>query len=207
MEKEKMSFKKKLENYWYYYKIHTFVAVFILIVVAVLIQQCASKVDPDITILVATNNPALTQDNQDRLQKYIGSLTADVNKDGKKSAQCDVLYFSDSQTAEAMQAKLAIDMLPSSDIYIYITDDKEYQLLKSQGALGQLADYLPGVSASDGDRASLSQTKLGAAEYSHAFDNLSISVKAYKGTSAGAKKYAAQIQNSLNVLQSILAGK
>lgn len=202
-----MSFKKKLENYWYYYKIHTFVAIFILIVAAVLIQQCATKVDPDVTVLVATNNPVLTQDNQDRLQKYIGSLTADVNKDGKKSAQCDVLYFSDSQTAEAMQAKLAIDLMPSSGVYIYITDDKEYQQLQTQSAIGKLADYLPGVQTSDSDRVSLSQTALGAAEYNHAFDNLSISIKAYKGTSAGDKKYAAQIQNSLNVLRSILAGK
>lgn len=207
MEKQKTSFKKKLENYWYYYRIHTFVAVFILIVVAVSVQQCATKVDPDITVVVATNEPVLAQDNQDRLQKYIESLTADVNKDGKKSAQCDVLYFKDAQTAEAMQAKLAIDMMPSSGVYLFITDDTEYQQLKTQGLFGRLSEYLPGVQTADDDRAPLSQTKLGAAEYSHAFDNLSISLKAYKGNSSGDKKYAANIQNSLNALKSILAGK
>lgn len=207
MQKEKMSFRKKLENYWYYYKIHTFVAIFILIVVAITVQQCATKVNPDMTVLVATQQPLLTQDNQDRLQKYLESLTGDVNKDGKKAVQVDVLYFNDSQTMQAMQAKLTIDLMPENKVYLFITDDTTFQQLQKESVFAKLSDAVPGAKGTDDYRLSAAQTALGSAAYQNATKDLSISVKAYKGTQAGDKKYAKDLNNALQVAAKLAASK
>ena len=207
MQKEKMSFRKKLENYWYYYKIHTFVAIFILIVVAITVQQCATKVNPDMTVLVATQQPLLTQDNQDRLQKYLESLTGDVNKDGKKAVQVDVLYFNDSQTMQAMQAKLTIDLMPENKVYLFITDDTTFQQLQKESVFAKLSDAVPGAKGTGDYRLSAAQTALGSAAYQNATKDLSISVKAYKGTQAGDKKYAKDLNNALQVAAKLAASK
>lgn len=207
MPKEKMSFRKKLENYWYYYKIHTFIAIFVLIVVAITVQQCATKVDPDITVVVATNKPVLTQENQDRMESYIASLTGDVNKDGKKRAQVDALYFNDSASVQAMQAKLSIDLMPQTKVYIFITDDSVYQTLQKQGAFAKLSDPLPGVRGTDEYRLSASQTALGGAAYQKAFDGLSISFKTYQGMPAGASQYKKDIDNALQVARKLAASQ
>lgn len=207
MQTEKMSFKKKLENFWYYYKIHTLVAIFILIVVAITVQQCASKVDPDMTVVVATNNPVLSQDNQDRLQNYLGTFTSDLNKDGKKQVQVDALYFGDSQTAQAMQAKLAIDLMPETKVYVFITDDTTYQSLAKQEAFAKLSDALPGVKGTDDYRLDASQTALGGSQYQKAFSGLSISFKNYQGVSAGSGKYRKDLDNALRVAQKLAASQ
>lgn len=207
MPNEKMSFRKKLENYWYYYKVHTFVAIFILIVVAITVQQCATKVDPDITVVVATNKPVLTEENQGRVEQYIASLTGDLNRDGKKRAQVDTLYFSDGSSLQAMQAKLSIDIMPETKVYIFITDDSTYQNLQKQGTFAKLSDPLPGVKGADDYRISAPQTALGGAEYQKAFDGLSVSFKAYKGMSAGSSKYKKDLDNALQVIQKLAASK
>ena len=40
---EKKSFREKIDNYWYYYKYHTFAGIFVIIVLGIIIYSFATK--------------------------------------------------------------------------------------------------------------------------------------------------------------------
>ncbi len=52
-EENKSELQKKLENFWFYHKIHVIVAVFIVMVLSVCIAQSCSKKNEDITVMYA----------------------------------------------------------------------------------------------------------------------------------------------------------
>lgn len=77
-----MSFKKKWENYWYYYKWYTFFAVFIIVVVSVIGYQMMTKTVYDNGIVVAGNVPSTLADI-DAFKKDAAPYFADTNNDGE----------------------------------------------------------------------------------------------------------------------------
>lgn len=131
---EKMPFKKKLENFWYYYKIHTIVAVFVIISLAILITQCASRVDADMTVIIASTTVNFTDEQETALEQKLSQYTDDINNDGKKVVEVQKFYISDSpsdsQLNAALEQKFAT-VLASSDATIYILDDGYYSQLNS----------------------------------------------------------------------------
>lgn len=203
---DKVALKKKLDNYWYYYKIHTFVAIFVIIVLAILIQQCASRVNPDLTVVVATQKATLTSDQQTSLHNYLQKFTRDVNKDGKKSIECDFLNLTDTSGQGAEQVKLAADMSSSNDI-IYIMDDATattYFKSQEKTALLKITDVLPDEKLSDPYQLPIENTKLSSQSYATSLSGLSICVRSYNKANKKAS-YVANINNQLEFLKEITA--
>lgn len=128
----KQEFHKKLENYWYYYKIHTIVAVLVIIVLAFLITQCAKKVDPDMTVMLVSKRVSISEDQQTKLEKVLSDYTEDVNNDGKKIVTVEVLNIDDengdAQYSSAMRQKLMVEVAGTNNT-IFVTDDEFYNYL------------------------------------------------------------------------------
>lgn len=106
--------KKKWENYWYYYKVHTVVAVFALIVLAVSVKSCVERVEPDLTVTYIgsgyIDDAVFTQNSA-----QISAINGDVNGDGQESVICVPISFADSadmqvQSANMMKAELSVSM-------------------------------------------------------------------------------------------------
>lgn len=84
-------FGKWLENFWYHYKWHTLITLFVVVVAAVCITQMVTKTEPDVTALYG--GPAELTANQAHevalaLQMM---LPEDFNGDGEKL--CDLAHY------------------------------------------------------------------------------------------------------------------
>lgn len=76
-QKPKGKFALWLENYWYYYKFHTLVGLFIIFVVTVCCVQCATKETGDLTVTFAGS---YTFQGEER-QNFIDAINAVAPKD------------------------------------------------------------------------------------------------------------------------------
>lgn len=200
---DKATFRKKWENYWYYHKYHTIAGIFLLFVVIVLVQQCATKVNPDVTVVIATQNMVLTSDEQNALQTYFSKITQDVNKDGKKAAELDVMNMGDSQAAAAEQEKLVAELSIDSNV-VYILDDGTYDILaKSQsGIFEKITDLLPDEKLSNPYKLPVSGTTLAGQSFGKSMNGLSVCTRIYSSTLKNKKK-APSINNALTIVKKI----
>lgn len=117
-----MTFKKKLENYWYYYKIHTIVGLFVSIILVTSIVQCAKNVEFDMQLAHVGTSYIST----DQIQQSLKNIVPDVNGDGNIAVYLDSIIIPDKPTSEAdfyMSQKLAITFVDGSTrIYIMEKD-------------------------------------------------------------------------------------
>lgn len=132
----KEQFKQKLENFWYYYKIHTIVAIFLLVSVAIIIKQCSSRVVPDLNVIIAVKSITVSHEQADSISNTLSKLTEDVNKDGRKVVNCELLDMStdNPQAESAYQMKFTAE-LASSNTALYITDDSFFSQVGDQEGL------------------------------------------------------------------------
>lgn len=77
-----LSFKKKWDNYWYYYKWYTVIGIFVVIVMSVIGYQMVTKTVYDNGIVVAGNVPSTLAD-VDAFRNDILPLYKDTNGDGE----------------------------------------------------------------------------------------------------------------------------
>lgn len=162
--KIKIPVSEKLSNFWYYYKWHTLVAVFVVIVAVVLIVQCCSREKYDIYILYA-GDKSISNSSQDgnisERMKFInsfGTVCSDFDGDGKISIAFKPLYRPDAEEiARREEAGLEIpdsliredgetlsSLIAQSDYYLLFLDYavfKEYA--ESTDMLGSVEGYLP----------------------------------------------------------------
>ncbi len=71
------------ENYWYYYKFHTIVAVFILFVLTVCFVQCANKETGDLTVTFA-GSYALSGEERENFMDAVNAVAPKDEESGKK---------------------------------------------------------------------------------------------------------------------------
>ncbi len=139
---EKKDFKAKWDNYWYYYKIHTWVGIFILFVMIVTITQCVQTVKPDVTVDVVTTG-ALTESFFDA-DGYLSENITDINNDGKKHVSWNNLYLSEDGKSEqdaAMQQKMMIE-LAAGDVTLFLFDKTNLERYITQDAYSPLSDFI-----------------------------------------------------------------
>lgn len=93
---------KWFDNYWYHYKWQTLIALFFIVFIAVSVQQCASNVDDDVTILYA--GPVQFTGNQtlEMSSALKAVMSEDYNGDGVLQAEIySILLLTDKQVEDA----------------------------------------------------------------------------------------------------------
>ena len=203
---EKVKFKKKLENYWYYYKVHTIIGIILLIIVAAIVHDVLSVVTPDVTIVIDTQFPSVYQGDQDAMQKYLSKYTEDVNHDGKKYVECNFGSVDNDQNMQLAQVILGGNLGSNRNI-IYIFDDYTVaKLLPNQvtTTFSKVNSVFPNVKDGDTYKLSVSKTTLSKQSFARSLKGTSIYIKNYS-TANNDKKTKAYIQNELNVLKAILS--
>jgi hypothetical protein len=204
MDKEKL--RKKIDNFWYYYKFHTFAAIFILIMLTVLVNDFVTRVTPDVTIMIVTQNTVVTADDESAMEKYLGTLTKDVNNDGKKVVECDFKSISDPQVAQAAEVQLSANFSSNENI-IYIFDDTTVSSIfkdNMDSSFLKINTIFPDENNSDPYKLPISETTLSTQSFSKGFSGLDIYVKNYT-TKQNNKNINADIQNQLNIIKKITA--
>jgi hypothetical protein len=192
--------KSKWENFWYYHKWHVIAGVFILFVVLFTVYDFCSKEKPDYEIGLITQEK-YPSDMTDALEAQLAKYGTDLNGDGKVIVRLSSYVVGNTGTsggaedpnlAMASYAKITSDLSNGTSM-IFITDDASFA--KEQEAF-QLYSYLdgstPAKGAKDYDRMRVALKDCGSlshiktlGEYvksQEIFDDLSISMRVFKGT-------------------------
>ena len=126
---------KKLENFWYHYKWHTIVAVFLVAVGIFSMCQLISSPDYDYQIMLYTSRSDTTALST-ALQQELSKIGDDLNSDGKVTVQImNVSYgeMDQNQSFINSQAQALRGELLSNRCFLIITDDDRFKQLSEEG--------------------------------------------------------------------------
>lgn len=154
--------KSKWKNFWFYYKWHTYASIFIMIVLAVSIRSCVTRINPDISVMFLSSVPLAEQDNklmENELAKYV----EDYTKNGKNEVSLNNIYFSqnaaDAQMNMAMRQKFIAE-LAAGDTVLYITDKTSIEEFTKNNILGKINDIEGAITEYDSTLIKLNVQKL-----------------------------------------------
>ncbi len=133
--------KEKWTNFWFHYKWHTLGIFALLVTLAVLITQCASRVNYDMKVVISCYT-ALTDAQTAKIQDYLEPLCEDVNGDGEVHVQIiNCSYTKDDHNSQyqlSMATRLQATLAADADALLFITDAEFYDYLSKLGEGGLL---------------------------------------------------------------------
>lgn len=128
---------KRWEHYWNYYKVHTFIGAFVLIMVGTLISDVAFREKVDVYLTVASTK-YIREENTEALNHLLETGGEDFDGNGKTVVDVNQIYMptdisADPEVVMAAQTRLiaqfqdknAIIFLIDQDIYDYLYSDEE----------------------------------------------------------------------------------
>jgi hypothetical protein len=118
--------KEKWDNFWFQYKWWVFTAVASVIVLSILIVQCASRVEPDMEIIYFTYTPVMDQ-QLGEVSEYFEGMTKDINDDGEVNVQiinCSISEKGNTQYTNTMLQKMQAMIAANEKALLFITDSK-----------------------------------------------------------------------------------
>ena len=127
-----MTFKQKIENYWYHYKWHTIIIVFFIITGLVCLVQCSTKEQPDDKALLYVNQNLLdnaANDLSDKLSGYI----EDYNGNGEVLYRVNNVSYNNNNLAgvnySVTNSEKLLSALATAEYVLYIVDEHGYDYL------------------------------------------------------------------------------
>lgn len=122
--------QKKWDNFWYYYKVHVIVGVFIGILILTTIKDCAQRVNPDVSWGYMGTD--LTAEAVENVEQAFADIIQDTNNDGKKK----VFIFA------LMDIQQITVMLASGDTQIFVFDQENFTNFAKGGAFQPLDELI-----------------------------------------------------------------
>lgn len=141
-----MSFYKKLQNLWYYYKYYVLFGALVLVAIIIATVSCANKKSFDVNVLYMTHEYA---DIYDELDTLFSGYTNDLNGDGEANAQViTISYGTTLKEAQSAGATRAANLAAGKNV-LFLVDEQNYTELKSAGFLMDISslgnsEYLNG---------------------------------------------------------------
>jgi hypothetical protein len=130
--------RKKIDNFWYYYKIHVLVVVFILFVASVFIKDIVTKVDYDYSVAFVTEE-MMTNEEISSIQSVFEREAEDLNGDGEIHVEVQNYTIpqgdsADPQLVAAGQTKLTVDIQDGTSMIFFLSPGC-YESYKDSGVL------------------------------------------------------------------------
>ncbi len=132
--REPMTFKKKIENFWFYHKFKVLTGLLIALIIAVGVHSCVNKQSVDMYVLYMINGAYSSASNEE-LAKKMEQYVDDIDGDGEKRVQIITISFSEvlGRTDQSQDATLTrlVGQIASGPALFYVFDDANYQELKN----------------------------------------------------------------------------
>ncbi|MCC8112113.1 MAG: hypothetical protein LIO74_11180 [Ruminococcus sp.] len=144
-EKPKLSFWKRISNFFYHSKWWLWITVFIVAIFGFLAYDYITKVRPDIIVMVLTDDSDL-QLMSEELETYFEQFTDDENSDGK--IQVDIYMIPVTDDIATMDyytgnaTKLSTQMM-LGDAVMVLTDAKANEYIIADETLENMEDLYP----------------------------------------------------------------
>ena len=130
-----LPFKDKVKHFWYYYKIHTIAAAFILLLVGITIYQSVTQEKYDLEISYY-GNELISEEQEKEIEEKLAQYVEDVDGDGQKKVHLIVNSILD-EGEYAMYANTKFTAEVSAAAYsAYILDESKYKLITDDGTDG-----------------------------------------------------------------------
>lgn len=120
------TFGEKSSNFWYHYKIHTVVITFFVIVLAIIVTQCATREKYDFEVMYFAYTPALDVE-MTKIEEYFEKYAEDINGDGEVNINVKNCSVSDSNkdiSRTTILSKVQSILVAEKSVVVYIVDDK-----------------------------------------------------------------------------------
>lgn len=128
-----LTFGEKIKNVWYHDKFALSVIAIILVAVALLCVQCATKTVYDATVVVFTHK--ITGDpNCSKMAEYLTPYCPDLNGDGEVNVNvinCSINPNDKSDYSFTNRSKAQSLLATDASALLFITDDDSYDYLMS----------------------------------------------------------------------------
>lgn len=136
---------QRWEHYWNYYKIHTIVGGFLLIMGVMLIKDVFFREKVDLVITVATTG-YFSEESNEELERYLNEYARDYNGNGHKLVdKYDIILSTDvnadPQVVMANQTRL-LAQFQNTDAAILLMDEEIYEYLGSDDEEDLYADMV-----------------------------------------------------------------
>lgn len=121
-----LPFKEKLKNFWYYYKIHTIVLIFAVIVFGWSAVRCSSRIDYDLEVSFYSSR-YVSDESLAAFDEFLKSKIEDANQNGSVDAKV-YLYNADieaeylDQDAQTVITRLQAEFA-AGECQAYIVDE------------------------------------------------------------------------------------
>lgn len=102
-------FAEKLDHFWFYYKWHTLVAIFIVFVLTVCIVQSCTKTEYDVTVLYAGPYIYSASEVDVVIEELNSVMPRDFSGDGEKNTGLVTYQVLNQEQIEALQKQLAAE--------------------------------------------------------------------------------------------------
>ena len=127
-----MTFKQKIENFWYHYKWHTIIIVFFIITGLVCLVQCSTKEKPDDKALLYVNQNLLDNAAND-LSDKLGGYIEDYNGNGEVLYRVNNVSYNSNNLAgvnySVTNSEKLLSALATAEYVLYIVDEHGYDYL------------------------------------------------------------------------------
>ncbi len=120
--------KEKLQNFWYYYKWHSIIGLFIAVVLAFGVAQCSTKENPDYTVMTVFDK-YVPSEVTDEIEKYLEQFGEDINGDGKVIVHIyDASAGTDQDIQNANSTRLMAE-LQRGEVMLFVVDEASFTRL------------------------------------------------------------------------------
>ncbi len=138
------TFKEKIVNFWFHYKVHTLLIAFFTVVLAVGISQCATQEKYDGRVVLYIDR-ICTDAEAEIFKDYLTPYFTDTDGDGTVNIQIVNCAYTNKGTfdmdySSALAAKLQSTISGEGDVQLFIVDPVKLEQLNSISA--EIGDFL-----------------------------------------------------------------
>ena len=139
-EKEpfEVRFKRAWENYWYLYKWQTWIAIVVVVCVALFVGEKLTQVNPDVYITYIGSS-YIDETLSEKINQDFADVITDTNGDGEKIIQINTVLFNGSEDLLNMATlqKADIDLMSGRSV-LYLIDSFAYETFIQRGAFREI---------------------------------------------------------------------
>ena len=120
------TFGEKVSNFWYYYKVHTVIITFLVIVLAIITTQCATRKKYDLEVMYFAYTPAIDVE-MTKMEEYLKKYAEDIDGNGEVNVNVINCSVSDSNkdiSRNTILSKVQSILAVEKSVVVYIVDNK-----------------------------------------------------------------------------------
>lgn len=141
-EIKKMTFKEKVDNFWYYYKWHFFAVLVVLSLVIYGVYNAVTKVDVDIVVYYLSEDAMYYDEQEAAIKKALEPYVRDYTGDGTVRIEVQNFYIGPQYDIDLVKKNLRdfSNAYTAGGVMLILADDFAVKQISEKGWYGDISD-------------------------------------------------------------------